>query len=205
MKEKIAIAVLAGGLKKEKDGTWRTTTFEDKGDKFGLDGHRLRIVAASYLYNNNPDFSIIVLGGKGQLKNVSDAPFISDVMREELISLGVAKESIIQEKRSGNTYQNIQELKKIILEKSFSHILIISNRCHLSRIHAMIERDENLNKMLASRKIEIEEAENIAIQYDPQVWKTVIASAYKSEAMKKRIALEEKGVRDIKVGTYKFR
>jgi len=50
-----AIYILGGGLKKEADGKWRTTNYDEPGDNFGISGDRLRVVAAGYLYKNNPE------------------------------------------------------------------------------------------------------------------------------------------------------
>jgi len=95
--KKTAIVILGGGLKKDADGRWRTTNYDESGDNFGVSGDRLRVVAANYLYKNNQEQLIIASGGKGQLKNIPGAPAVSEVLKRELIELGVPEEKIIEE------------------------------------------------------------------------------------------------------------
>lgn len=201
-KEKNAIVIIGGGLKKE-NGKWRTTNFKE-GDNFAVQGDRLRVVAACHLYKDNQYLLVIALGGKGQYKDISDAPTVAEIIKSELVELGVPPENIIKEEQSGNTWQQLQELKKIIVEKKIEGVIIISNEYHLARIKAMIEKDSELKKMFDTAKIKLQSAEKIIIKNDPDQ-KKEIENVYKSKAMRERIALEQKGVIDIKKGRYKLK
>lgn len=205
MNKKEAIIILGGGLIKDEDGSWRTTNFNEQGDKFGVSGDRLRIIAGSYLYKDNTNLIIVASGGKGQLKNIPDTPAVSEVMKKELIELGVPVKKIVLENNSDNTWQQLQELKKIINKMELNKIIIVSNKWHLARIQAMIEKDEKLINMFNKGEIELASAEYVVVKYEPKKWKKVIDSVYSSEKMKKRIALEEEGVQEIKEGKYKFK
>lgn len=202
-----AIAVLGGGLVKEK-GKWRTTNFNDKGDKFGALGDRLRVVAASYLYKDNPEQIIIASGGRGQVKRGSDEPAVAIVIKKELEELGVPTNKIIKETKSKNTCAELIELQKIIKERGLKIIIIISNKYHLPRLQAMVKYCPNLaelKKMFAISKLTLKSAEDILIKHDPAAWRKIIAKAYNSAGTKERIKLEKKGVKDIKAGKYKFK
>lgn len=201
--ENRVIVILGGGLIKE-DGKWRTTNFNEKGDNFGALGDRLRVIAGSYLYKNNPEVFIIASGSKGQLKDIPDAPAVSEILKKELIELGVPKEKIIEENKGGNTFQQLQKIKRIIEENCFKKVIIISNEWHLPRVEAMIKYDSDLAKMLEEKKIEIKSAEKICFKYEPEKWQDIINTAYNSEEIIKRIELEKRGVEQIKNGTYKF-
>ena len=196
-----AVIILGGGLKKDDTGKWRTTTF-DEGDNFGIDGSRLRVLAGAHLFKDNLDQLVIASGGKGQLKDIKDAPCVSEVIRAELIGIGVNSENIVTETESGNTYEQLQKLKDIIQERGIEHAIIISNKYHLPRIEAMIEQDEEFKGMMDNIRIETQSAEKILIEHEPK-WEQKIESAYNSEAMRKREALEQKGVQDIKKEKYK--
>lgn len=200
---KKAIVILGGGLVKKKDGKWQTTNFNES-DNFAVQGDRLRVVAGSYLLKDNPEQLLIVLGGKGQYKDISDVPTVAGVIKNELIELGAPAERIIKEEQSGNTYQQLQELKKIVKAYNLEKLIIVSNKYHLHRVQAMIERDAELQKMTAENKIILQSAEEILLEYEPVVWSKIIESAYESKAMQERIVLEKKGVKDIKEGKYKF-
>ncbi len=194
---------MGGGLVNE-NGNWRTANFNEC-DKYGALGDRLRVVAGAILYKNNYNLLIITSGGKGQLEKIPNAPTVSEINKKELIKLGVHSKKIIEENKSNNTYQQLQNCKKIIKENNFNEIKIISNKYHLPRIKAMIAMDNELKKMVNAQKIELQSAENILLKYDSENWQNVIEKAYNSEEMKERIALEEKGVHDIEEGRYKFK
>ncbi|MEA2088649.1 MAG: YdcF family protein [Patescibacteria group bacterium] len=199
-----AIVILSGGLYKNKNFSWRTTTF-DEGDNFGADGSMIRVIAGHYLYKENIDNLIITSGGKGQYKNIPGAPNISEVIKKELISLGVPNQKIIEEKNSNNTWQQLKEIKKIIHNNNIKQTIIISNKYHLPRITAMIKTDSELQKLLKNDIIKLESAEDILLKYSPKQWKTTIEKAYKSKKIKKRIELEKQGVKDINNGVYRLK
>ncbi len=50
----------------------------------------------------------------------------------------------------------------------------------------------------------LREAEAILIASDPEIWKAPIDATYQSTAMSERIAREERGMRQIRDGTYLF-
>jgi len=198
------IAILGGGLKKEKNGIWRSTNF-DEGDNFGADGSRVRIIAGAYLYKNNLCDFIVASGGKGQYKKNPEAPNISSVIKRELIELGIPSKKIIEEKKSNNTYEQLREFKKIIENKKIKKFKIISNKYHLPRIKAMIEIDNKLNGLFKKKIIKLESAEKIILKYDSKKWLSIINDAYSNRRMKEKIKLENQGLKDIKNGTYKFK
>jgi len=205
-----AIIILGGGLKKDIGG-WRTTNFNE-GDNFGCLGDRLRVVAGVLLYNvlkkKNPGLSIIVSGGRGQFRNVPGAPPVSVVLKKELIELGVRRADIEVENKSGTTYQQLKKISKLVLKSGMNKIVIITNRCHMPRVRALIENVKDLEllkKQLSAKKIFLKSAEDIALRYDRKNWKSVIDYAYKSKLMKKRLLLEKQGVRQLKAGLYKLR
>jgi len=198
---KTIIIILGGGLTRDKDGKWRTTNFNEKGDSFGAVGDRLRVIAGSCLRKNNPNSLIIASGGKGQYENKIDTPNISEIIKNELIELDIPAKNIILETNSGNTYQQLKEIQKIITKLDSQQAIIISNKYHLPRIRAMIKYNKNLKNL---SMILLQSAEEILIKHKPKQWRAIIESAYKSGAMKKRIALEVRGVKQIKEGIYNY-
>jgi len=204
MKNKKALFILGGGLIKD-NGKWRTTNFNERGDNFGSLGDRLRVKAASCLYKNDPEYLIITSGGKGQYKNIPNVLTVAAVIKQELLELGVLKDVIIKEEKSNNTWEQLQQLKKIIQKENFIKIKVISSRYHLPRVRAMIEVDNKLNEMLKKEILKLVSAEEILIKHNSNKWKDYIDKAYANEDMKKRIAFEEEGIKQIKNGTYNFK
>ncbi|MEK7531883.1 MAG: formyltransferase family protein [Patescibacteria group bacterium] len=203
-KSAIVIFVLGGALKKSKNGTWRTATLREKGDQFGVTGDRLRVVAASHLYKSNPNASIITVGGKGQLQRVPGVPPISRVMKEELVKLKVSPDDILEENKSGSTHMQLQEVKRIITRHAIREAIVVSNQYHLPRIKAFIEQDAELKRMMQSKQLRLQSAEDVLVQADSKKWKDMISRTYKSKSMKDRIKMEKRGADSIKRGTYKL-
>ncbi len=199
--KKRVIAILGGGMK-EENGKWRTLNF-DEGDKFGATGDRLRVVAASYLYRGNSNSILIALGGKGQYKDIPGAPTIAEVIKKELIELGVPEKNITEECYSGNTFQQLEELGKIAKQCDIEKIIIISNHWHLMRIRAMLEMFCELKELAIFGGLELMAAEDILFKWDALNWEKIIKVAYESEGIKKRIETEEEGIRQIKEGKYR--
>jgi len=194
-----AIAILGGGMKKEK-GRWRTLNFDDQGDKFGVSGDRLRVIAGAFLFRDNENLLIIASGGKGQMKNIKDAPTLSKLLKKELLKLNVSRKNIVEEKKSGNTYEQLIETGKIIIAKNIKSTGVISNKYHLPRVKAMIRLKPELNFL--RKKIKLISAEQILLKKESQKWKKIIEKAYKSEKMTERIKMEQQGIKDLKRGAY---
>jgi len=189
---------------RDMSGRWRTTTFDDPGDLYGSVGDRLRVIAGSCLYRENPSLKFILLGGKGQHARTPGAPTLAEVIQEELQELGVPPENIFLEKKSGNTYESLFFLKEFLEDKNLKDILLISNKYHLPRIKAMIKGTPELNLTFSLLRIRLMSAEKILITHEPKIWRKKIAAVYNSAVMKKRLSAEKKGIEDFKNGKYKF-
>jgi hypothetical protein len=191
-----ALLVLGGWPRPDEQGIWRSSLFDNGGI-----GDRLRVEAAAVLYKGYPQ-RIVVAGGKGKLAHVGEAPTCASVMKRELLELGVSSEDIQEELRSANTYQQLQSIKSLFDQFPIASLRILSNRYHLPRIDAFLGSDNQLRHWCASGCIRSQAAEEVLLQHDPARWHDLIADAYVSRAMRERMEQEEKGVRDIRAGTY---
>lgn len=204
------VAVLSGGLVKDATtGRWRTSGPGDEGDKFGATFDRFRVLAAAYLYRENPEIKIIVSGGRGQqVEEDVTMPTLASVLKEELIALGVPAASIEEESSSFNTHQ---QLLFIIREVELNHrppveLSILSNGYHLPRILAMLRYAPGLRSIPhVTSAIKLVSAEEILKTYDPEKWLAVLQAAEESPAMVARIALEQRGVEMIRNGEYRYK
>ncbi len=204
---KNAIAVLSAGVKKNNAGKWVSTDLTKEDNKLGAPGGKLRVIAASYLYKEYPEAIVIAIGGRGwDVKDdESSRPDLSEILKRELMELGVPKYGILEENKSNKTFEQLKELKKIIDCEKFSETTIITNDYHLARVKAMMEYDNELNELIVSGRIALQSAEDILLKYDKENWQNTIEKMYNSEEMKKRIEMENKGVEQIKKGVYKFK
>lgn len=194
------LIVLGGWLVQEPDGKWRTTNFSELDGEGNISGDRVRVVAAALLYKRYPNIKIIVSGSRGRLSHLADCPTLSAILKKELIELAVKPESIIEEDRSSGTYQQLKNSYEIAKKLRLSAVGIVSNEYHLQRIRAFLERIPGIYWP----GLELISAEKIAIENDPDQWEQEIKTVYASNAMEKRIALEQKGVQDLKEGKYKL-
>ena len=196
-----ALVIIGGNLVKDLEtGVWRSTN-KTEGDNFGALGDRYRVLAGAYLYREDPSQTVITLGGKGQLAVFPDAPNISEAIKSELVDLGVPGDKIFCETNSGNTYQQLVELLKIASEMKFDRVTLVTNRYHIPRVGALMEKIDVLRALVASGGLQVLSAEDVVIGHDGSV-KYVVDEAYASDGIKKRIQQEEEGARQIKEGTY---
>lgn len=193
---KQTIMILSGGFIKDKRGAWHSSSF--RGPVFGS---HLRILAGGYLFKNNPNLLIIVTGDRGYFKNIKGMPRLAEIMKQELAMLGVAKEKIITEKKSNNTYQQIQTLKTFLKKPGIDDISVISNKYHMGRIRTFIKKDPILERYFSNGKIKLLTAESIVTKYNPRL-KNKIKNLYGSKKMKNLIEKERNGVKQILDGSY---
>lgn len=192
-----AIAILGGGLIKDKLG-WRTTNYNE-GDSFGIIGDRLRVLAGYCLYTTGVGKLFIASGGKGLYKE-KGVPIIADIIKKELIELGIPSNLIITETNSINSYQQLKGILSIT--KKASRVGIISNDWHLPRIKAMLKHGPELKNKATI--IKLLPAEEILLSNKPKKWGKIIKKARQSKQMEQRLRLEQKGIAEIKNGNYKF-
>ena len=165
----------------------------------------MRVEAASELFKKHKgEVSIIASGGKGQLRNNPEAPTIASVIQSELVSLGVPKAAVKCEENSNNTYEQLKALENLLARESWPDITILTNQWQILRAQAFADTLQGLTDYTKEGKINFVAAEQVLIEADPEHWRVVIDTAYKSEEMKDRVKKEAEGVRAIKEGTYKF-
>jgi hypothetical protein len=213
MKEKRvkkAIVVLSAGIKQDKGNNWVSTDLTEAKNLDSAPGGKVRVVAASYIYKNDSENFIIASGGQGSDKNILGIkhPGLSKILKRELIESGVPADKIIEENKSDTTFQQLLKLQEIKKSKGVERMIIISNQYHLPRIKAIIKYGSGLNvlrKMFGNSDIKLKSAENILIKFDSDKWENKIKKVYQGKAMRERITLENKGVKQIKRGTYKFK
>ncbi len=201
---KKVIVILGGGLVKNPDGTFRTTTFDDVGDHNGILGDRLRVEAAYYLYQDDPERIIIASAGQGIFNDLGEHPDIAAVIKKEVMQLGVPENKIIEENSSNTTWQQLVNLKKILQTKNVAETLIVTNQWHLPRIQAMIENNQDLGDFYQLINCQLIDAEKTVLKADPDKWRKNIHAAYQSQAMQERLELENQGLEQIKQGTYNY-
>ncbi len=203
---KKAIVIISAGIKKNKNGFWSNLDLTEKDNKLGAPGGRQRVVAANYLYKIKPDYFIIASGSQGHdIKDKSSKrPNLCEITRNELKKLGIPEKLVLLENKSNTTFEQLRELKKIILKLKLESVIIISSKYHLPRIRAMINKEGALKGFMAKGKIKLISAEKILLKQNPVKWNRVIKKAYDSDWIKTRIKKEKQGIKDLKNNKYRF-
>lgn len=128
-----AIVILGGGIisntPKSKIGELSDST--------------LKRVFEGFLIYKRTEIPIIVTGGKLKGIEIPEA----EVMKEELLKLGVSSEDIYVEPNAKNTKQNAQFVVEILENEDFDTILLVTSAVHMTR--AM----NYFNKYAKSKKV----------------------------------------------------
>lgn len=209
-KKNVLIVILSGGLVKI-GRKWRTTTFFERDFSQGL-GDRYRILAASELYGKLSDEGRIpdLLASGGAGKGVIKYPYhpvIADIMSAELIKLGIPKKSILKDRNTNSTFEQLLHIKKLFSLKKTGSVIIISNKYHIPRIRAMIVHSPKLHilrRKLSDGFLKIISAESILLKADFPRWNKEIKRAYKSDFVIRRMRMEKRGIRQILNKTYQW-
>lgn len=198
-----AIVVLSGGIK-QTAGRWRSTDLTEEDDTLGAPGGALRVVAAAILSNRYPQARVIATGGKGYdvpQDAPEDRPLLCEILRNELLDVGVPEDRLDVESASNTTYDQLQQIEIMQRERGWNTVAIISNRWHLPRIETMVAtKFPNL-----IQHVHLVAAEDILIADNHTKWQSYLTKAYASEWLARRIQKEEQGITQIKDSTYQYK
>ncbi len=92
--------------------------------------YRLRLDKAAELIEQDPDRSVILLGGTPRSEQVSEARTGLNYLKEKGVD-GLS--GILLEEGSRNTLENLRHARKILQSTDSSPTLLITNRYHLAR------------------------------------------------------------------------
>jgi len=90
-----------------------------------------RCLTALEVYRDGPHCPIVVCGGVVEADVV--APPVAKLMREALILAGVTAEDIIVEDRSTTTYENALECRRVLSERGWSQVVLVTEARHMPR------------------------------------------------------------------------
>lgn len=99
-----------------------------------------RIIAGIQIIHSGKAQSLILSGGSGDLFNQGalEAPRL----KEFAVSMGIAEQQIIVEKRSRNTFENAKYTAQIARENGFDTLLLITSSFHMRRALACFQKQE---------------------------------------------------------------
>src|SRR5260370_27753447 len=81
---------------------------------------------------------MLIISG-GRLPWQKSLPPISESMAEMAEMMGVPKSSVVQERDSGNTYENALDVNAILKARHFHRILLVTSAMHMPRALALVK------------------------------------------------------------------
>ena len=106
--------------------------------------YRLRLDRSYEFLAQNPQFSVILLGGAPMHDQLSEAKAGLDYLKAK----GLVSHARIQlEERSRNTLENLRQARKILQNENCADLILITNRYHLARSR-MIANSLGLKNLL---------------------------------------------------------
>ncbi len=219
MSEYKAVAVLCGGLRKERD-VFLPATY-NQSDEFGMLGGHMRVAAAVGIQLMDQCSEFFFSGGASdKLKETfgPDVPAEAGVYREAFVDTlarlandtqyrflpGARKEphTVLGEK-AYNTASNIQEVIATAPNQGWSEVALLTNSYHVGRAKAWSTELRRRNKDTPGLpKIKVLAAEDVVQEIFPGVYDTEIKEAYQSEAGLLRQKHEAQGMHDMRLGQY---
>jgi uncharacterized SAM-binding protein YcdF (DUF218 family) len=194
-----AVVVLCGGLYREGN-TYHATTYAHS-DEFGMLGGAMRVSAAVALYSEGVSQTFLFSSGisaKHIARFGPDVPPDAKVYGDEFVQALAALEQkpnhdiltsqlekpiVLLETKSVNTVNNVIEVAKIVAEKGWKHIALLSSDVHIGRIEALYHMMEKERPdLLSSATVEFLSAEKIMLETYPGIYDADIVAAHATPA-----------------------
>ena len=123
-----AVVLLGGAL-----DTWAT---EDSGTR-AYNGSVERVLAAQALLRRGVAPVVVISAGR---TDPHGRVVEADVLRDELVDLGVAPAQIVREGRSRNTRENADETAAIVRAHGYRRLLLVTSAVHIERAQGEFAR-----------------------------------------------------------------
>ena len=194
--EKDVIIILSAGVipyweNKINDISYKLTSYEHF-DNFGTLGGKDRAIAGAIIAKKFPLAKILVTSSSAK----EGAPSHAEVMRNELIFLGVNENRIILEQVSTNLTSQLKESINISKKNNWMNVLFLTSEFHVARTQLMV------NMILFDQlTVEIVSSESILIANDKNFLEE-FKKIKKTKNYLKRIKNERSGIKALKEGFY---
>ena len=95
---------------------------------------------ARALWSDNPDWSILLTGGRGHHFNTTPKPH-ADYLKQYLVEQGVPSERILEFAESRNTLEDAALSKPIVVSHGASIVAVVTSDYHLARARFVFSRE----------------------------------------------------------------
>ena len=211
-----AVFVMDADIKKVRRGkeeVFKSTSYGDVDVHGYLAGGHSRVVAAAELAEFFPDLKIITAS-----RYKEDDPAHAEVYAAELKRLGVPDDQIEMEKRSRSTIASLVEMVKMAKENKWEKMAILTSDYHVPRTQEMLrqlavlaERFDLSDSEFLDVWKHFDEGKGLEVRFlsSEQIlplrdrrYQKLIEEVKKLPAYKARLEAEERGLKQLKDGTY---
>lgn len=215
-----AIFVISGDIVPNsiegREDEFRSPGYADLDYRDLITGGRARVIASSELARCFPAANIITTSyalGK------EDRPTHASVMARELRELGIEDGRIILEEKSYNTLTELQEMVQLIFQNKWKSVAVVTSDYHIPRMELLFEKLKELSS--EKERDHLSEKVDEALRYINELgvviqfvsaedilpirsshYAGLISKVRETDAYKLRVQMEQKGVEQLKEGTY---
>lgn len=215
-----ALFVLSGGINPDPverlapyNIGFRSPSFASADRTGMITGGKARVVAAAEIGKRFSEITIVTTS-----KVEQDRPSHAAVMANELRQRGIAETQIRLEEISHDTWTEMVELVKMVVDSAYSRVGIVTNKYHAPRAEAMLDNLERylevnpdqaasdalyLIRQYKIIQIKFFAAETVLETIDPR-WSGLFQRAQQTEGYIKRLQAEANGLRALNEGTYTY-
>jgi len=211
-----AFFVLGGGVvKNTKTGEPKSGSYRDNDTHNLLSGSKARVVAAAELHQYFPEAAVVA---NSSLKNEKTSN--AQLFAKEMIERGVDESKVILQQNSYNTFTEMLELVRMIVDNNWKHAVVVTNEFQIPRARIMLEKIDELHdpnnywqrseiqkaldqfrKIKDSVTVSFVSAED-ALPIKSSKYIRIVAEAKASPGWQARVASEQQGVGQIERGEY---
>lgn len=194
-------------------GAHRPDSYSNIDTKGFMGGGHANVIAAAEIAQYFPEIKIVTTSYDQKGK-----PTLAETYAQELKRLGVSEERIGLEEKSTNTLTELFEMVKLAKKHDWASVSVLTNENHIERVQAMLDHLEELAKKSKvgdkeffeswdhfekgkKLQIHLSSSEEVLPLRDSRYTK-IIEAMRSSDAYKKRVEAEKRGVQQIKDGTY---
>lgn len=176
--------------------------------KGGFTFCEVRVRAAAVLYHLNRCQILstgrdvnVELAPVREAFSAGEAPSIGEVIRQELLALGVSDTDITVMSEPEHNYATLLQLRYLADNiGSLPDLGIITNLYHCPRTVVTIVQNPELAPL---GRVPVISAENVLMSHDPRAWSDIVTAAYRSPLMADRMRAELTGIHQLLDGTYR--
>ncbi len=200
-------------VENEEKGTFKSGSYADVDVLGRIGGAKSRSIAGAQLHATFPEATVVANSF------VPGKPFThARVTAGDLEKRGVDEDSILLQEDSYSTFTELIELIKLVLEKDWEHVAVLTSDLQMPRAQALLEHIHDLTDPQGeSKKPEVQRAlaawrerparitfvssEEVLLASDPH-FKRVIDAARQLPSWRKTKEMEDRGAAQIRSGEY---